>query len=353
VAARGGNLSGEVSEESMDAAIRVEEVRRTYRVRKRGEGFWQGLRAYLSVSSEQVEAIRDVSFVIRRGESVGLIGENGAGKSTVIKLLTGVLLPTSGRVRTLGLDPWEARRDVAMNIGVVFGQRPQLLWDLPPKESFRLLKLMYDIPNDTYAYVYREAVERLELGRLLTRPVRFLSLGERMRCDLAAALLHAPAIAFLDEPTIGLDVLVKERVREFLGVLRERFGMTIVLTTHDLKDIAAVCERLIVLDKGSSLYDGSLEGFERQFAETRTVLVDVERRPDEAASRTLFERLSALEVTSEWMGPRRVRLTCRRPDSVPSVMSLLLAHLSIRDLSLQGADIDALVARLYRRDKNP
>ena len=334
----------------MDIAIETQGLGKTYRRRKRGQGFWGGLRSYFSAEDEAVDAVRDLSLVIRRGESVGLIGENGAGKSTTVKMLTGILVPTDGSVATLGLNPWKQRKTLALNMGVVFGQKPQLIWDIPARESFELLRAMYGIPDEVYRYTYREACERLELEPFLDTPVRLLSLGQRMRCDLAAALLHAPAVAFLDEPTIGLDVLVKERVREHLIEMRRRYGTTVVLTTHDLRDIGATCERLIVLDKGRLLYDGSLHGFEERFAAERTLVADLDAEPPSKTRHDLEVELVREGALSSWDTARRLRVTCARKGTAPRVTSAVLRHLAVRDLAVETASIDALVARLYRSD---
>jgi ABC-2 type transport system ATP-binding protein len=332
----------------MDIAIQVERLHKTYLRRRRSPGFWGGLRSYFSVQGEQLSAVNDLSFRVERGESVGFIGENGAGKSTTVKMLTGILAPSGGSVRTLGLDPFRERRKLSLHIGVVFGQKPQLLWDIPAGESFKLLKAMYRIPDDVYRYTYREAVERLELGPFLDTPVRLLSLGQRMRCDLAAALLHAPRVAFLDEPTIGLDILVKERVREHLIEMRKRFGTTVLLTTHDLKDISATADRLIVLDKGQLLYDGSLHGFEQRFSQERTVLAELASTPSQEALTALETALAEHGAKLSFDAPQRARVECTRAGSAPRITSLVLEALEVRDLSLHGAEIDALVARLYR-----
>ncbi|HSU40387.1 MAG TPA: ATP-binding cassette domain-containing protein [Polyangiaceae bacterium] len=337
----------------MVPAILVENLGKTYTRRKRKAGFWAGLRAYLSTASERVAAVTELSFRIERGESVGLIGENGAGKSTTVKMLTGILVPSEGRVETLGVVPWRERRRLAQNMGVVFGQKPQILWDIPARESFRLLKAMYAIPNEVFRFTYDEAVERLELGEFLDTPVRLLSLGQRMRCDLAASLLHAPAVAFLDEPTIGLDVLVKERVREHLIEMRRRFGTTIVLTTHDLKDISATCERLLVLDRGRLLYDGSRQGFEERFAHGRTLLVELGSEADASTRSALEHELAGDEVTFVWDTPHRLRVECARSASAPKVTASVLEHLHVADLAVHGAELDAIVTRLYRTAKAP
>jgi len=335
----------------MDLAVRVERLAKSYSRPKRREGRFAGLRSFFSLEREQVPAVRDIDFTIRRGEAVGFIGENGAGKSTTIKMLTGLLLPTSGSAKTLGMDPWRSRRQLATNIGVVFGQKPQLLWDIPAGHSFELLKAMYAIPDDTYRFTFRETVERLELGELLKKPVRLLSLGQRMRCDLAASLLHAPAVAFLDEPTIGMDVLVKERVRELLVEMRRRFGMTVLLTTHDLKDISTTCERLLVLDKGRLLYDGDMAGFEKRFAGERIARVELSREPAAEALAALRSALAELAASLTVEAPRVLRIVCSQPGTAARVTGLVLQRLEVEDLSVQGTDIEALVANLYRDGK--
>ena len=337
----------------MVPAILAENLGKTYTRRKRRPGFWAGLRAYLSTESEKVPAVTDLSFRVERGESVGLIGENGAGKSTTVKMLTGILVPSEGRIETLGVVPWRERRRLAQNMGVVFGQKPQILWDIPARDSFRLLKAMYAIPDDVFRFTYGEAVDRLELGDFLDTPVRLLSLGQRMRCDLAASLLHAPAVAFLDEPTIGLDVLVKERVREHLIEMRRRFGTTIILTTHDLKDISATCERLLVLDQGRLLYDGSRQGFEERFAQGRTLLVELGSEADLATKSALEHEFASDDVKFVWDTPHRLRVECPRGASAPKVTASVLEHLHVADLNVQGAELDAIVTRLYRTAKTP
>jgi ABC-2 type transport system ATP-binding protein len=335
----------------MDTAILTERLGKAYTRRKRKEGFWPGLRAYFSLENEVAQAVSELTFRIERGESVGLIGENGAGKSTTVKMLTGILVPSAGRVETLGIVPHSDRRRLSQSIGVVFGQKPQILWDIPARESFKLLKAMYRVPDDVFRFTYHEAVERLELGEFIDTPVRLLSLGQRMRCDLAAALLHAPAIAFLDEPTIGLDVLVKERVREHLVEMRRRFGTTIVLTTHDLKDISATCERLLVLDRGMLLYDGSRRGFEERYAEGRTLLVTLEGDVEPDARGRLEADVAGEELELDWSVPRHLRVQCARSASAPRVTASVLRHLGVTDLAVQGAELEAIVTRLYRNGK--
>ena len=333
----------------MQYAIEVKNLGKIYHRRKRGKGFIQGIKSYFSPSMESFEAVKNLSFKIKRGESVGFIGENGAGKSTTIKMLTGILTPSSGEVFTLGHNPWQNRRQVAMNIGVVFGQKPQILWDIPAGESFKLLKSLYNIPDSVYDFTYKEAVARLELEELLKTPVRLLSLGQRMRCDLAASLIHAPAVAFLDEPTIGMDILVKERVREFILELRNKFGTTILLTTHDLKDISSTSERLLVLDKGRLLYDGSLKGFEKRFARERSIDAELASQPIKRLQNAVEKELKALNAKAQWEEGLRLKVICRKPGTAPKITGILLKRLQVLDLTLHGADIDSIVTKLYRK----
>ncbi|MGH3337067.1 MAG: ABC transporter ATP-binding protein, partial [Nocardioides sp.] len=247
--------------------IEVHDLERTFVVRRRS--------GRLRRTPSVVRAVHDLSFAIEAGEMVGYIGPNGAGKSTTIKMLTGILVPTSGEIRVAGLEPSARRTDLARRIGVVFGQRTTLWWDLPLRDSFELLQKIYRIPDDRYRRNLEEFLELLDLGRLLDTPVRQLSLGQRMRGDITAALLHDPEILYLDEPTIGLDVISKGRLREFLRRLNAERGTTLMLTTHDLQDIEALCRRVIVIDHGTKVFDGDLEDLHRQGGSTRTLVVDL------------------------------------------------------------------------------
>lgn len=216
-------------------------------------------------------AVDDISFTIKKGEMVGYIGENGAGKSTSIKMLTGILTPTDGKIVVNGMNPHKEREKFVKTIGVVFGQRSQLWWDIAVQESFRLLKKIYNVPDQQYEEHMKDVIETLDIRPLLDKPVRKLSLGQRMRCELAAALIHNPPLLFLDEPTIGLDVLVKLKIREFLKRINEKYGTTILLTTHDLSDIEALCERVVMLDEGKIIYDGPLKELRENWAEGKQI----------------------------------------------------------------------------------
>lgn len=240
-------------------AIEVKDLRKTFKVQKNREGLKGAFQDLFKRQYNEVAAVKDISFQIPQGEICGYIGENGAGKSTTIKMLTGILVPTSGHLSVGGFVPYEEREKFVQHIGVVFGQRSQLWWDIGVIESFQLLRKVYKVSEQDFKRRLDELVERLQLQDLLNRPVRKLSLGQRMRCELVAALLHNPSIVFLDEPTIGLDIVVKSEIREFLKDMNREHGTTILLTTHDLQDIEALCSRVIMLDDGRIIYDGGLK----------------------------------------------------------------------------------------------
>ncbi|RKT57629.1 ABC transporter ATP-binding protein [Saccharothrix australiensis] len=291
-----------------------------------------------------VRAVESVSFDVAAGEAVGYVGPNGAGKSTTIKMLTGILVPTSGHVRVSGVDPSRSRRELARRIGVVFGQRSQLWWDLPLRDSFALLRSIYRVGAADHARRLRECVELLELAPFLDRPVRQLSLGQRMRGEVTAALLHGPELLVLDEPTIGLDLESKERLREFLADLNTARGTTLLLTTHDLDDIERLCRRLVVIDRGTVLADGPLEGLRAEVAPDRVLVVDLERPAE-----PLEGLLGVVDVRTE-LGGLRQRLTFRRSETTAAALiTAVVARAEVHDLVIEEADIDDVVRRLYAR----
>ncbi len=334
----------------MDApAVLAEGLSKDYHRRVRQPGLWGAFKGVFNSERVVVPAVRDLRFRVERGEQVGLIGENGAGKSTTVKMLCGILSPSAGRLEVLGLDPWRQRRRLAARIGVVFGQKPQLLWDIPVRETFTLLKEMYAIPDAVFARTYPKIVGALDLERLLPSPVRQLSLGQRMRCDLGAAMLHAPELAFLDEPTIGLDVIAKQQARELIRWFAREFGTTLILTTHDLKDITETCSRVVLLDKGGLLFDGSLQSFEDSFARERRLVAELERPLGPAEEARLRELASGegLRVV-EW-GPARVCLASESVAGLNRAASLLLAGSAVAELDFERAEVEEVVRRIYTR----
>ena len=255
--------------------IEVNELTKLFRKPIRGNGLSGMVKTLFSRKYDEVRAVDGISFTVPDGEIVGYIGTNGAGKSTTIKMMCGILTPTSGSVRIDGVEPYRKRRQVAQHIGVVFGQKTQLWWDIPLIESFKVLKEIYQISDADYDERMAFLGKVLDITRFLSQPVRTLSLGERMRADLAAAMLHNPRILFLDEPTTGLDVLVKERIRLAIHELNKTYGTTVVLTTHDMTDIEDLCSRIILLEKGSILYDGPLKSLKNRFGNLKTLTLTV------------------------------------------------------------------------------
>ncbi|MGW4226199.1 ABC transporter ATP-binding protein [Streptomyces bauhiniae] len=310
--------------------IALEKVGKVFEVRKKT--------GFLKRERREVRAVDSISFTVARGEMVGYIGPNGAGKSTTIKMLTGILTPSSGRLRVAGIDPSRERTRLASRIGVVFGQRTTLWWDLPLIDSYRLAHRMYRIPDARYRENLARCVELLELGDLLDVPVRQLSLGQRMRGDIAAALLHDPEVLYLDEPTIGLDVVSKAKVRGFLKELNAERGTTVLLTTHDLQDIEQLCSRVMVIDHGRLVYDGSLTGLHAAGEGERTLVVDLERElpPVEVPS----ARVVRVEGPRQW-------LAFPAGQSAAPLVAQLAAAYPLVDLSVREPDIEAVIAKMY------
>jgi ABC-2 type transport system ATP-binding protein len=296
-------------------------------------------RGRLRRERHEVEAVAGVSFSVRRGEMLGYVGPNGAGKSTTIKMLTGVLVPTAGEVHVNGLVPSQQRVQLARRIGVVFGQRSLLWWDLPLGESFRLLRHIYGVAPEPHAERLAECRELLELDDLLATPVRQLSLGQRMRGELTAALLHDPEILFLDEPTIGLDVVSKARVRTFLADLNTRRGTTVLLTTHDLADIERLCSRLLIIDHGRIIYDGALERLRERHGTWRMLVVDF-TDPLPAVD---LDHAEVVKVD----GPRQW-LRFRRDDITASeLIARLVARYAVLDLTIEEPAVEDIVREIY------
>jgi ABC-2 type transport system ATP-binding protein len=321
--------------------IIVENLVKTFRVPERAPGLWGAVRGVIRRKYRTVHALRGVSFALEAGELVGYIGPNGAGKSTTVKTLAGILVPDSGRCEVRGRVPWRERIAHVAEIGVVFGQRTQLWWDLPVTESFELLRDIYRLPQELYVVTRDELIALLDLASLLDTPVRQLSLGQRMRCDLAAALLHAPSILFLDEPTIGLDAVSKLAVREFVTRLNRERGVTVILTTHDMDDIEALCTRVMVIGDGRLLSDGTLSDLRNRVSRERWLTVDLVN-PNES--------IEDPDVTVIRQEGHRVWLAFdpQRIGSADLIQRVTRTH-AIRDLFVENPPIEAIVARLYGR----
>jgi ABC-2 type transport system ATP-binding protein len=335
----------------MPLAIDAQSLRKTYVRNTKEPGLLGAFKGLFSSRKTFHEAVRGLSFQIKEGEPVGLIGENGAGKSTTVKMLTGILVPSAGEVRVLGFHPSRQRQKLALHIGVVFGQKPQLLWDIAVRETFELLRTMYAIPDAVYSVTRQKCVDLLDLEPLLDVPVRQLSLGQRMRCDLAAAFLHAPKIAFLDEPTIGLDVVAKEQARELIRFMNRTFGTAILLTTHDVKDITETCKRVILLDKGGLLFDGSFGAFERRFASERRLIADLVTQTPPARRKALSAKFARCggRILS-WEG-RRLALAYTKRSALIQLTRLLLSSLDVDDLNFERVEVEEIVRNIYSRKR--
>ncbi len=312
--------------------IAAEGLTREFVVRTRGS----------RLRGRRLTAVADLSFTVQPGEAVGYIGANGAGKSTTIKMLAGILVPTAGEVRTCGLRPVQQRRSLARRIGVVFGQRSQLWWDLPVRESFQILAAIHHLAPADQAARTSDLVERLEMGGYLDTPVRQLSLGQRMRAEVAAALLHSPALVVLDEPTIGLDVLSKQRLREFLIAERATHGTTLLLTTHDMGDVERLCDRVLVIDHGRLAFDGTLAGLSRTVGARRVLVVDLAEPAQDLRGIPHTEHLA-----SEGHGLRQRLAFDPDHTTAAAVLTAVSARVDVRDLSVDEPDIEDVVRRIY------
>jgi ABC-2 type transport system ATP-binding protein len=321
------------------AVIRTRGLRKTFRSVKRQTGIGGALRTLVSRDYVERVAVDDVTMSLDAGELVGYIGPNGAGKSTTIKMLTGILVPTAGEIEVAGLVPYRERKKNARNIGVVFGQRSQLYWDLPLRESFELLRAIYAIPRDRYKQNLAEFTALLEMDEFMATPVRQLSLGQRMRGDFAAAMLHDPKIVYLDEPTIGLDVVAKEAIRTFIARINAERGTTVILTTHDLADVERLCRRIVLIDGGKIVYDGPVDRIKERYGTHRTLIVQFsESYPEVVVDGADFE-----ERTGDLV---RLRFD-RKTISADQLIRRVTERYSVSDVSIEEPDLESIIRRIY------
>lgn len=316
--------------------IEVSNLCRSFKVAKRDGNF---LKYMFHREYTTVEAVRNISFTIKQGELVGFIGPNGAGKSTTIKMMSGILVPTSGDIKVLGRVPYKNRKVNANDIGVLFGQRSQLWWDLPVEDTFRLLKKIYKISEKTYTDNLSVYGEILGLKDFINRPVRQLSLGQRMRADLCAALLHDPKILFLDEPTIGLDVLVKKQIRQMIRKINAEKGVTVILTTHDMKDIEEVCERIIMIDKGQIIIDSSTKEVKHKFQGNSMITVAFDKIPDNLE----LDRIESIDWND---GCAVITFDSSKISSAEIISDIVSKH-KISDIAIKEPEIDDIISNLY------
>jgi len=320
--------------------IRVRGLRKHYTVHERSPGLAAALRALFVRNKKTVAAVDGIDFEISRGERVGFLGPNGAGKTTTLKVLSGLLHPTAGEVAVGGYEPKKRQDAFLKKIMLVLGQKQQLLWDLPASETFELNRAVYDVPRAQYDETLRELTDLLELGDLVRKPVRTLSLGERMKCELAAALIHRPTVLFLDEPTIGLDVSMQAVVRDFVKRYNERNGATLLLTSHYMEDVARLCPRVIVIDQGKLVYDGALDDLVAQTRPDKRVVFRFSRPVD------LGDLASLGKVVQHDSGQSVIQVS---KDAVNAVVSRALSHLPVSDLTVENPPLEEVMSEIFAR----
>lgn len=319
--------------------IQVEQLVKDYQLNKNQKGFFHAIKNLLMPEYQKKRAVNGISFSISEGEMVGFIGPNGAGKSTTVKILSGVLKPTSGKVIVNGMDPFRNRKKYVSQIGVVFGQRTQLWWDLPAEDTFDLLKTIYKIPDATFKKNMDMFSEMLDLHEFLHQPVRQLSLGQRMRADIAAAMIHEPAILFFDEPTIGLDIVAKERIREFIRRMNQEKGITMLFTTHDMQDIEKTCERMIVIDRGDIVCDSKVDEI-RQFSDSeRKLTVKFGRQYNRI-------ELPGAQMIKEAGNTKTFQFRTNEV-KIPELIAELMSRYEVLDLTVQETDIESIIKQIY------
>ncbi|MBQ0098699.1 MAG: ATP-binding cassette domain-containing protein [Oscillospiraceae bacterium] len=331
--------------------IYVKDLKKEFKKTIKEPGLKGSIKALFKPDKEIIKAVDGISFSVEKGEMLGFIGPNGAGKSTVIKMLTGILTPTSGICRINGQIPQENRKKYVKEIGVVFGQRTQLWWDLALRETYAVLKEIYEVPDDMYKKRMTFLNEVLELDSFITSPVRTLSLGQRMRADIAASLLHSPKVLFLDEPTIGLDVVVKDNIRNAIKKINEEDGTTVILTTHDLSDIELLCERIVMIDKGKKVFDGEISELKHNFGQMRTLRFELQK----AADIDLLDyqkKFSATQDDIEIESDGALISVRFNSDavSVEDMLSYTLSQVHVKDINVTDADIEDIIRRIYRRE---
>jgi ABC-2 type transport system ATP-binding protein len=328
-----------------EPAISLDRLGKRFRVNQREPGLWPALRALVKRDWVEVEAVRELSFSIARGERVGFLGPNGAGKTTTLKMLAGLLYPNTGRATVLGYEPARRHPEFLRRIALVMGQKRQLAWDLPALDTFELNRVVFDVRRDVYEQRLAEMIELLDVGQIVRKPVRTLSLGERMKCELIAALLHAPEILFLDEPTIGMDVSMQLAIREFIREYHQRHQATLVLTSHYMHDVSALCERILVIDEGRLRFDGGLDELVRNIRPLRRVAVRTSVTLD-----TLAASVRELEQLGQFVDTHDARVAIDvEPARVPEAVGRLLALPGAHDLEVQDAPLEEVMRELFAR----
>lgn len=323
----------------MDRIVVVDRLTKNFEVNQKGKGIVGTFSSLISPKKKIVRALREISFSINEGELVGFIGPNGAGKTTTLKILSGILYPTSGFVQAMGFTPWERKHDFLKTISLVMGQKNQLWWDLPAQETFELNKAIYEIKDKEYKETLDKLVNLLDLKDLLYTPVRRLSLGQRMRMELVAALLHTPKLVFLDEPTIGLDLVAQQKMRDFVLDYNSRFGATILLTSHNMNDLVGVVKRVIVIDKGTIIFDGNLDELVAHFAKEKIIKISLSKEID-------YKKLDSVGTVKEIKIPQVVISVPRA--AAASAAAELLNSFPVDDLTIEEEPVEDIIRKVFK-----
>lgn len=322
-----------------NAVITVENLKKYFKVYKKEPGLWGSIKSLWHREYEEVKAVDDVSFTINQGEIVGFIGQNGAGKTTTLKVLSGLLYPTGGEVRVLGFNPWDRKPEFQKQFSLVMGQKNQLWWDLPAIETFLLNKAIYEIPDKQYQQTLNKLVELLDVADILNVQVRKLSLGQRMKCELIAALLHNPKVLFLDEPTIGLDVVMQKVLRDFIKAYNQEFNATVILTSHYMEDVKELSERAIIIDRGQKVFDGKLKDIITKYARNKILRLTMTGKVKKSELST-FGQVKEFELPSATLLVPRAQAT--------KVASQLLTSLPVEDINIEEPPIEAIIREVFQ-----
>ena len=323
-----------------EEVISVKEISKSFRTYKKEAGLLNTLKSIFRRNWIRKRVLHNISFEVYKGEIFGILGPNGAGKSTLIKILSGILYPDEGFAKVLGYIPWKDRKKLSKHIGIIFGQKSQLFWDLPAIDSFELLKDIYGIPEKEYERNLRIMVELLDAKEIIRKPVRTLSLGERMKCELTASLLHNPKLVFLDEPTIGLDILAKESIRKFIKKIAKRRKTTFILTTHDMKDVEELCERCIILDKGLQIFLGKVEDLKKYFWGRKVLTIKYEDKIN-------IPKIKGLKVLKAEKYKIRLEVDTKQV-KIKSVLQKIFSP-NVIDIEIQSLDLEEVLKRIYRK----
>jgi len=321
------------------AHILVQRLSKTYRIPEREAGLKAAMRSLVQRKYTEVEAVQEISFSIEKGEIVGFIGPNGAGKTTTLKVLSGLLHPTRGEVSVAGFVPWQRSTGYLKSISMVMGNKSQMMWDIPPLDTFRVLGEIYRVPADRFKHTLDELVDLLDMKELLTKPVRNLSLGERMKCEMVAALLHSPSVLFLDEPTIGLDISTQRRLRRFVGEYNKRTGATVILTSHYMTDVVELCPRVILIHQGKLLYDGALGGLVERLAPFKLIRLTLDQSNGD------YSLPDGVDVIARENGNLTLRAN---RNETPAITAQILSSMAVVDLVVEDPPVEAVIDQIYQ-----